>query len=65
MAEIDLAQFVSDYMLVLKESGEKQPPIFQLRNEITDAYLEATDPDATMTGEQIRGVKDSVMYYLS
>jgi len=65
MPEIDLAEFVSDYMQVLKDSGEKQPPVFQLRNDITEAYLEATDPDATMTGDQIRGLKDNVMYYLS
>lgn len=49
---MDLAEYVSDYVTMLRESGEVIPPRKKLAKEIADS-LEATDYGLEATPEQI------------
>lgn len=60
---IDLAEFVSDYVEIVKQEGGKMNG--SLVAEIADAYIEASDPDAHFSAEQIQDLKSQIKYYLS
>lgn len=61
---IDLAEFVSDYVTMLRENGERRPETGALVAQIADAYIEAIDlPEPTR--EQLGNLMSQIDYYLS
>jgi hypothetical protein len=50
VSAVDVAQFVSDYVQMLKDCGERIPPKIKLAKEIADALL---DHDVTATPAEI------------
>lgn len=61
---MDIAEFVSDYVRMLRDNGERIPPRKQLAQEIAEAlhdYADATPDDATL---EVYATPEQIAYYL-
>ena len=61
---IDIAEFVSDYVQMLRDCGEPIPPRKQLAEEIAEALHDRTDAFPDEATLELYATPEQIDYYL-